>query len=431
MFIQKISLENIRCFKKINLDFEEFGSSILILGENGDGKSTILKSLAMGLCDQSSASALFRELQGETVRRKKGQEEVTTGNYGFIVVDLISPNGHKYQIETKITSLKKFELVSQKLFQTMNGEAKEEIEQINFPWDQIFVSGYGPGIRTHATSDFQHYLAVDAVYPLFNYTSPLQNPELVIRRLLSVVGNKVKNYKEKENERNNLFYKIQSLMAELLDLKSPNDFNLTPTGIKVDGHWGTSELSELGDGFQALINIILDLLSWWFLRENGNSDWNLEAINGIVIIDEIEQHLHPKWQKRIISLLKEKFPNIQFIIATHSPLVASANKEVDVHLLSPGKHDIFNPYGWLVENVYERMGIVDSRSDDFREKILKEYKILDKKINKGGLTEEEKTELKELKNKLEQLPESDPIKLLIEIENATSDLKKTIKKKGK
>ena len=88
-------------------------------------------------------------------------------------------------------------------------------------------------------------------------------------------------------------------MADLLDLKSPDYFKLTATGIKVDGHWGTSELSELGDGFQAVINLVLDLLSWWFLRENGNSDWDLGSLKGIVIIDEIEQHLHPKWQRRI------------------------------------------------------------------------------------------------------------------------------------
>ena len=154
MYLERLYLENIRCFNKIKIDFEVPGASILILGDNGDGKSTILKSLAMGLCDQSSTAALFRELQGETVRRKKGQEEVTTGKDGFINVYLVSHNGHKYQIKTKITSLEKFERVSQELFETKNGEKKRKIIQDEFPWDQIFVSGYGPGIRIHATSDF-------------------------------------------------------------------------------------------------------------------------------------------------------------------------------------------------------------------------------------------------------------------------------------
>ncbi len=431
MYIKRLYLKDIRCFNKINIDFEEPGSSILILGDNGDGKSTILKSLAMGLCDQSSTAALFRELQGETVRREKGQEEVTTGKNGFIVVDLVSPNGHKYQIETKITSLEKFERVSQILYETKNSEEKREIKQDEFPWDQIFVSGYGPGIRTHATSDFQHYLAVDAVYPLFNYSSPLQNPELVIRRLLSAAGDKVESYEEKEKEEAKLLSKIQDLMADLLDLESPDNFILTPTGIKVIGHWGISELSELGDGYQAVINLVADLLSWWFLRENENSEWDLGNLKGIVIIDEIEQHLHPKWQRRIFFRLRNKFPNTQFIVATHSPLVASANKNVDVHLLSPGKHKKINPYGWLAEDVYEKMGLEDSRSKEFIEKVINRYRFLDKKNNETDLPEEEKTEFKELKKQLAVLPESDPIKLLIEIENITSDLKKTSKEKEK
>ena len=75
MYIKRLYLKNIRCFKEITIDFEGHGSSILILGNNGDGKSTILKSLAMGLCDESSTAALFRELPGETVRRKKRQKE--------------------------------------------------------------------------------------------------------------------------------------------------------------------------------------------------------------------------------------------------------------------------------------------------------------------------------------------------------------------
>ena len=67
MYIKRLYLKNVRCFEKLEINFDQPGSSILLLGDNGDGKSTILKSLAMGLCDDSSAAALFRELQGEFV----------------------------------------------------------------------------------------------------------------------------------------------------------------------------------------------------------------------------------------------------------------------------------------------------------------------------------------------------------------------------
>ena len=66
MKVKSLHLRNIRCFEALDLELN--GGSALVVGDNGDGKSTVLRSLAMGLCDDSSASALFRDLYGESVR---------------------------------------------------------------------------------------------------------------------------------------------------------------------------------------------------------------------------------------------------------------------------------------------------------------------------------------------------------------------------
>ena len=424
MYIKRLYLKNIRCFDKFEINFKQPGSSILLLGDNGDGKSTILKSLAMGLCDESSTAALFRELPGEFVRRKERQEEVPTGGFGFVEVDIGNRHGVTYRIETKITSLKRFERVSQKLFEIKGNDKPEPLKQDKFPWERIFVSGYGPGVRIQATSDFQHYLPVDAVYPLFSYTAPLQNPELVISRLLFAARSGAKRLKESKAKENKVLLIIKRLMADLLDLESPDHFKFTPTGIKVDGHWGTSELSELGDGYQAIINWVLDLLSWWFLSEKGKRELNLESLRGIVIIDEIEQHLHPKWQRRIFSRLRKKFPNIQFIVATHSPLVASANKGIDVHLLSPGEHKILNPYGWLAEDMYEEMGLSSSRSKEFTSEVLYKYEKLIQKQTQGKASKDDLLKLKQLRKELALLPESDPVSITTGIMRITESLRR-------
>ncbi len=431
MYIKRLYLKNIRCFDKFEIIFKQPGSSILLLGDNGDGKSTILKSLAMGLCDESSTAALFRELPGEFVRRTKRQGEVPTGESGFVEIDLVGRSGVTYQIKTTITSLKKFERVSQELFKLNGNRKSKPLKQGKFPWEQIFVSGYGPGVRIQATSDFQHYLPVDAVYPLFSYTSPLQNPELVISRLLRAARKGAKSYKELKGKENKVLRMIKSLFVDLLELKSPEHFKFKPTGIKVKGHWGTSELSELGDGYQAIINWVLDLLSWWFLSEKGKRELNLKLLRGIVIIDEIEQHLHPKWQWRIFPRLREKFPNIQFIVATHSPLVASANKDVDVHLLSPGQHKILNPYGWLAEDMYEEMGLSSSRPEEFTSEVLSVYERLSKKRIRGKASRGELLKLKQLRNKLAHLPGTDPIRLATDLTNLAEMLKKSKKKSMK
>ncbi|MHB9026599.1 MAG: AAA family ATPase [Armatimonadota bacterium] len=427
MYIKRVTLNNIRCFDHLELDFASAGSSALFLGDNGDGKSTVLRCLAMGLCDESSAAALFRELSGTFVRHAPSKSSPSVGLKGSIEIDLDSGDGSTYRIITDIISLPNFERVTQSLFHIVGDELESVLPQ-KFPWDRIFVVGYGPGLRTGGTQDYQKYIAVDAVYPIFSYEIHLQNPELILRRLIDTIRDRAKAPEAKNVNEQKVLKNIQVLMKHLLDLKSPDDFQLKPTGVAVKGFWGTAGLSQLGDGFQATITWVLDLISWWFLRENVNSinAWDIESIEGIVIIDEIEQHLHPKWQHRIFPLLKKKFPKVQFIVATHSPLVASGSEDIEVHLFKEGQQaEVIKPYGWLAEDVYERMGLEDSRSSQFDKDILARYEELDlKKIEgKVELKPSEIDELKKLNIVLASMPEGDPVRLTLKIENIVKFLK--------
>jgi len=78
----------------------------------------------------------------------------------------------------------------------------------------------------------------------------------------------------------------------------------------------SSSYSELAAGFKSVIGLIGDLI--WRLAQNNYE--NLRTLSGIVIIDEFDLHLHPKWQKIILMKLNEIFPKVQFIISTHSPI---------------------------------------------------------------------------------------------------------------
>src|SRR5436190_13524816 len=109
MYVTRLQLENIRCFDRLDIKFDKPGASILVIGDNGDGKSTVLRSLAMGLCDESSAAALFRELSGEYIRHNSRKD-------GIITVDLSEGARDHYRVITKIKSLKAFERVEQEIF---------------------------------------------------------------------------------------------------------------------------------------------------------------------------------------------------------------------------------------------------------------------------------------------------------------------------
>ena len=403
----KLTLNKIRCFDHFELEFDNptasSSTSTLLVGDNGDGKTTILRSLALGLCDESSAAALFRELPGEFVKRERGMDK------GSIEIKLAAGGGYHYKTVTTITALDTFERVTQKVFR-IRGNKTEKLEQDTFPWEKIFVSGYGAGNRTQGTADFEHYLAVDAVYPLFNYTSPLQNPELGVRRLVdeaeSIAQKSTRKFAE---SRNKVLYDIRTLLSNIVNLGHEDTVDLTRTGIGIFRGKRFYELKTLGDGYRSTITWVIDLLAWWMLYTHSTKTrTTLNTMDGIVLIDEIEQHLHPRWQSNIIQLLRESFPNVQFIASTHSPLILSSDQNIDVHILNNGNHQTFKPYGWLAEDIYRVMGLETSRNADFRLALDEYDKLYIKSISKKKLSAKDKSKLKELESKIDKLPGSDP-----------------------
>ncbi len=142
MYITKVHLENVRCCKDTTIEFAQHGSSILLCGDNGDGKSTVLRCIAKGLCDQTSSAGLLRELSGDFVRKDEDKSTIT--------IELLDTHRKSYKIETTITSLKAFESLKQKVF--INGKKSD---QQRFPWHDIFVAAYGPGNRITGTADYQ------------------------------------------------------------------------------------------------------------------------------------------------------------------------------------------------------------------------------------------------------------------------------------
>lgn len=403
LHIQKLTLKDIRCFEHLEIEFGA-GGSIVIIGDNGDGKSTVLRALAMGLCDQSSASALFRELHGEYVRSG------SSNDHGTITVDLAGPrrSGNCFRITTSVRSLDAFERVEQELFDLSSG-TKKRLTQDEFPWERIFASGYGPGIRVQGTSDYEYYLTVDAVYPLFKYDVLLQNPELVIRRLMDAATRRDRGDGQK------VLQGVKQLLTGVLQLEKSDVLTLDRTGIRLRHLGRDVGLSALADGYRGMVTWILDLLAWWFVYRNGKT-LRFEDVHGIVFIDEIEQHLHPRWQRNIIRLLTRSFPHVQFVATTHSPLVASGCEDVPVHSITRGDHRVESPFGWLAEDVYRMMGLPTTRSQDLASR-LEEYQHLDLKRLQEKASPAELARIRWIRKELQRLPAEDPVQILSELKN--------------
>lgn len=110
-------------------------------------------------------------------------------------------------------------------------------------------------------------------------------------------------------------------------------------------------ISKLSAGYQSLLWMIMDL-AYRVCILNPELE-SREQISGVVLIDEIDLHLHPKWQWNVIEALRKTFANIQFIIATHSPIVISASENANLVLLDNARNVSYLPdcYGYEVEDV--------------------------------------------------------------------------------
>lgn len=302
MYISRVQIENVRCFTNIELSFDLEGDTppwTMIVGDNATGKTALLRSIAIGLCDESSAAGLLKESEEGYIRR--GKEEKAA----IITIDLRDKKNpkEKYTIETKIEKIPIGKGSSDK--KDFVERVRQETYPISkdFPWGKIFVCAYGAGRGTAGSGDVAGYSVINSVYNIFNYSEGLQNPELIIRRMM-------KHFQETE-----VFSTLKNLMVET------SSFDLTDSGITVDGPWGGGmPLRDLADGYKSTFLWVTDFLGWALSYNPKIID--SKEISGIVLVDEIEQHLHPKWQRIVVHILKKQFPNTQFITTTHSPIVA-------------------------------------------------------------------------------------------------------------
>ena len=299
MKISKLRLENIKCFEDIELSFEDNEEDVknwsLIVGDNGQGKTTILRSLAAGLCDKEGVSALLAELHGGFLRQG--------ANKGSIEICLKDEDNKKYTIKTKIEG--DSESISQDVFHGDCVGKKETNRARNFKRENIFAVAYGAGRSVEGDRSYEEYALVDSVYTLFKYEHPLQNAELGARR--------VNDHKKKQWKR------LQEILKEVLMLETDDEISLEITGLYIKTKRGKYLFQTLSDGYKSLTSVIIDFVSWDLLYE---LDFDLSNLSGIFIIDELEQHLHPRWQREIVKILSKQFPNVQFVCSTHTPICA-------------------------------------------------------------------------------------------------------------
>ena len=384
MYIRHLQLKNIRGLRNLDLSFStewEPQASTLLIGRNGSGKSSILRSIVLGLVSASDANALLKE--------QFGSPFVSLGRkQGTIKVEYIDDLGVVHHKQTTITSRGQ-----DPARRVPNAESAEALEG-DSPLEVPLIVALGAGRSSEGTAD-STYSAVNSTYMLFEYTGTFFQAELTLRRLRDYVGQ-------------DIYETVLRRIKEALGMH-PTDHAIDfprGGGVVVSGPDGKTPipLRAWADGYRITLNWLLDVYAWAMMFQDSIDDEGY--VHGILLIDEIEQHLHPWMQRSIVQSTKKLFPKMQLIASTHSPLVVQGAELYDIVALYRSGSKItcntLRDYSLhSIEDIFTAEELFKTPSHSAEVDRLREsYRWL---VAKTDRSESEKNELREIGRKLRDL----------------------------
>lgn len=205
-----------------------------------------------------------------------------------------------------------------------------------------------------------------------------------------------KNDKNRAAEIERWFTRFEGILKKIFEDPSLRlDFDIEKFSFSIiQDNREPFDFNTMSSGYSAVFDIINDLI----MRTENQKD---SLTEGIVLIDEIETHLHLELQKIILPFLTELFPNIQFIISTHSPFILNSTENAVIFDLETGKLVQDGLAGFPYDGIVESYFDTDKLSNDLKEK-LDRYRAL---TAKAELSDEDYAEIVELEHDLDEIPD--------------------------
>lgn len=383
VYFASLTVGNVKCFKEeqtIDLTDKQgnFAQWTVILGNNNTGKTTLLQCLA--------------GLEAVPVPQKsENQPYKTETYYPVLAARLLNQNDRKWiQLHRNIAINSKI-LVTNKVRNTYWGWKIDTnyigISNVISDWlEELKIYSYGVVHHRISTATLYDYVLkiIDIdFFSGFFVNEELTNVEEWLLRTYLAEKNGVKSaglYLEKIKKvlSSGVLPDVKDLSFETSQ-QPPYD-----TYVLFDTDYGKLRLHELGYGYQSSISWLGDLMKRQFDRYPESE--NPLAEPAIVLVDEIDMHLHPEWQRKIIQFLSHHFPKTQFIVTSHSPLVVQSAENVNVVILTKegdktiiSQPDVKTFKGWtVVEILEELMGLEGkTRSESYLQLIRQFDEALD------------------------------------------------------
>lgn len=292
-----IQIRNFKGIEKLDIDVAAARQSdggagcLMLLGENSAGKSSVLEAIALALVGVKAAHSLA---EPEDVLRRKGEARF----------QLVDPEAAEV-IVSFFEDDTPARLVVDPVFRAFEGEAAPI----------AVVIGYGPR-RFVAPPKVRWKGAPTArLAGLFEPVAPIAQGQAWLLKLAS--------------EDPDRFYAVTRGLRGVMALRNDDSLAVDDVmGLCVSAHGRLTPIDRMSEGYRSLFAMAVDIM-----RELLRYAPNLESARGVVLIDEIETHLHPRWKMRVMSALRAAMPQVTFIATTHDPLCLRGMEDGEVVVL--------------------------------------------------------------------------------------------------
>ena len=414
MYVTRVKFDNIRIISSFDIDLtgDQPAGWHVILGDNGSGKSTFIRAIAIALVGMENAAALRQDWSSWL---KDG------GTSGNISLEIEADPDLDRWVEKGNTSTNPIKPRIRFLFSKNQGAVSTEFSG-NYTGRTVW--GGGQGWFSAAFGPFRRFSGGDRDYEKLYYSHPRLaahlsafGEDVALSEALEWIKKARFRALENDPEATKLTEGLVNFVnsSELL----PHDVEIaeiSSSGVMLNNGAGTIvPIEEMSDGYRSVLAMTFEILRAMqaaFGNENflDSLDTTTGTVNlpGVILIDEIDVHLHPAWQKRIGSWFIERFPKAQFFVTTHSPIICQAAERGSVwRLATPGSDAISGRvkgqdldrllYGNVLEAYSTEYFGTDVTRSPTSKKMLKELAQLNRKSLKGGLTQQEKGRRLELR----------------------------------
>ena len=411
MYLKKIKLHNFRCYEKAEIDFHK--QLTVIVGKNGSGKTSILEATAIAL---GTWFAGFNNIVGKSINK------TTDPLRKAYIIGTTDDVQQQFPVEIEASArIKESDAEDINWKRTVNTPTgtmttKEAKELIDYACEYQKAISDGntniqlPIIAYYGTGrlwDYHRQKKVD-VFKVSSRTNGYidcldgtANVKIMIGWFFNKTINKYQRQEEniKENPELDTVYlameKCLSMLSGYSSVKIRYSMNTQELDVyysESDGQRMRIPLSQLSDGYKGAISLVADI-AYRMATLNPQLGMDiLEKGDGVVLIDEVDLHLHPAWQQKVLNNLTDIFPNVQFIVTTHAPSVINSVKKENIRMLSDGEvvETDNQVYGKDINSVLKEIMQVDERPENFimlfdefykklsENKYLEAEKILDK-----------------------------------------------------